>query len=317
MEERVVWLDGEFVVESQAKVSIFDSGYLHGDTAFDLARTYRHKPFRLQDHLERLYCTCRYLRLDPKMPISEMEKLALEVLDRNRHLLGSDDDFILGQNVSRGTLGLLPELSDSGRPNISIYCQPIPFRNYAKYYIVGYSLITPSTRRTPSQCLEARGKMRNYLNLIVAEQEVKAANPVCTSLLLDMDGYLTENISGNFFMVRNGKLLTPSTRNILAGITRQVTIDLAEKLGIEVSEGDFRIYDAYNSDEAFLTMTSRGQIPVSKINGVSIGTGVPGPVTSALQKALSEEVGVDIVEQFMSHLTNDERAALSNNDVME
>ena len=150
MNELVVYLNGEFVPMSEAKVSIFDRGFLLGDAVFDLTRTYNHKPFRLREHLERFYESLRYVRIDPGMSIDEMEDISLEVLKRNLPLVDRNDDLWLGQNVTRGRNAPSGTHSplDCREPTVSIYSDPIDVGLHASEYFKGIHVVTPSTRRT-------------------------------------------------------------------------------------------------------------------------------------------------------------------------
>jgi branched-chain amino acid aminotransferase len=129
--------------------------------------------------------------------------------------------------------------------------------------------------------------------------------------MLDSDGNIAEAAAGNFFWITNGKLYTPGLRNILGGITREVTMELAEQIGIPVEDGYYQPYDLYTADEAFLSTTSYSILPVTRVNGATIGRHgrVIGPVTERLLRAWHELTGVDLVAQALSHLTDAERAA--------
>ena len=125
-----------------------------------------------------------------------------------------------------------------------------------------------------------------------------------------MAGAATELTDANFFIVRNGEVITPSTQNSLPGVSRQVVLELCKKLGIPCAERAFQLYDVYNADEAFRTGTSYRMLPVSRINLRHLWKNVPGPVTRRLLDAYSEEIGLDIAGQYLSHLTAEERETL-------
>jgi branched-chain amino acid aminotransferase len=151
--------------------------------------------------------------------------------------------------------------------------------------------------------LSPRAKTHNYLNMIVAEQSVKAHDPEGWALLLDVNGNLAEGIGSNIFVVRDGKLYTPCERYVLAGISRQMTLDLARKLSIPAIEADIDLFDAVNADEMFLTSTSLCIGAVRSFNGGAVGDGrVPGPVTRRLIDAYIAEVGCDFVKQYVDKL---------------
>ena len=309
MGERVIYLNGSFVPESEARVSVLDSGFNAGDGVYDVTRTFGHKPFKLREHTERLFRSLHYTRIDCGMSLEAMEKTTLEVLERNKPLLRENEDCALWQVVSRGVRSSTGNRV-SGGATVTVYSVIVNFPEFASFYVEGAPLIIPSTRRIPPQCLESKAKITNKMNHNIAAFEAKQADPRAIPLMLDIDGNLSETSAHNFFLVINGKLCTPSDKNVLGGITKAVIFDLAKQLGIEVVEGNYTPYDLYNAEEAFLASTSPTFVPVKTINGVKIGNGVPGPVTVRLIGAWSKMVGMDIVDQALSHLDKPERDRL-------
>ncbi len=296
--ERVAYVNGELVPESQAVVSIRDRGFVQGDAVFDTTRTFGGKIFKLTEHLERFYDSLKYMRIDPGMSQQQMRGLTMQVLEANMPLLGEDDDYWVTQRVTRGVR------TDAGtKPTVIIECTPLPFAARAKYYRDGLPVVTPSIRRTPPESISPRAKVHNYINLILADQEAKANNPDAWPILLDTNGNIAEGPGSNFFVVKDGRVITPKEQNVLAGISRRTAIELAQELGMETHEADIDLFDAYTADEAFVTSTSFCICPVGSVNGSAIGSdGVPGPVTDRLQKAYSGLVGIDTVGQYLSRL---------------
>jgi branched-chain amino acid aminotransferase len=309
MEERIVYLNGAFVPESQAKVSVLDSGFNAGDGVYDVTRTFRHKPFKLREHTERLFRSLYYTRIDCGMSLEEMEKTTLEVLERNKPLLGENEDCALWQVVSRGVRSSTGNRV-SGHATVTVYSVIVNFPEFASFYVEGAPLVIPSTRRIPPQCLESKAKITNKMNHTMAAFEAKQVDPRAIPLMLDIDGNLSETSAHNFFLVIDGKLCTPTDRNVLGGITKAVIFGLAKQLGVEIVEGDYTPYDLYNAEEAFLASTSPTFVPVRTVNGAKIGKGAPGPVTVRLIAAWNKMVGMDIVEQALSHLDKQERDRL-------
>jgi branched-chain amino acid aminotransferase len=177
---------------------------------------------------------------------------------------------------------------------------PLPLTQRAKSYIEGIRVIVPAHRRIPPESLSPRVKTHNYLNMVVANQEVQAADPEAWAVLLDINGNLCEGQGSNVFVVRNGELLTPQEKYVLPGVSRQTVIDMAKQEGIPFREADIDLYDAYNADEMFLTSTSLCICPVVKINGVEIGPKgqVFGPVTKRLTDAYVRFVNHDFIAQY-------------------
>jgi branched-chain amino acid aminotransferase len=304
MREPTVYVNGNFVAASQATISVFDRGFRLGDAVFDTSRTFRHRPYKLREHLERLQRSLHFTRLDLGMSLDEVEAITLQVVERNIPLLAEHDDVWIHQVVSRGPLRA------SGASTLVVMTEPLPFASFARYYRLGVPLITPSIRHTPPQCVEPRIKTVSRLNLVLADLEVRQADADAYALLLDLDGNITEYTSGNFFIVRQGRLLTPFERNSLGGIARETVLEFAEELGIPTREADITPYDACNAEEAFITSTSKSILPVRCLNGIRIGTHLPGPITKRLLDHWSSRVEVDIVEQALHHLQPGERQEL-------
>ena len=297
-QERVAYINGEILPESEVKIPFRDRGFTAGDTVYDTARTFSKKIFKLQEHLDRLYNSLKYMRIDPGLSKEQMRDLTMQVLEANLSLLGETDDYWVSQQVTRG----VP--TDEGlKPTVLIDCAPLPFEARANYYRDGIPVIVPSVRRTPPEAMSPRAKVHNYINLQLAEMEVKAQNPNAWPVLLDMNGNLAEGPGSNFFIVKDGALITPREQYILSGLSRKTAIELALELGVEVHEVDIDLYDAYTADEAFVTSTSFCICPVSSVNGNDIADGaVPGQVTSRLMNAYSGLVGMDFVQQYLERL---------------
>jgi branched-chain amino acid aminotransferase len=309
MEQRIVYLNGAFVPESEAKVSVLDSGFNAGDGVYDVTRTFRQKPFKLREHTERLFRSLRYTRIDCGMSLEEMERTTLEVLERNRSLLRDNDDCTLWQVVSRGVRSSIGNRV-SGPATVAVYSVIVNFPEFASFYVEGAPLVIPATRRIPPQCLESKAKITNKMNHNIAAFEAKQVDPRAIPLMLDVDGNLSETSAHNVFLVIGGRLCTPTDKNVLGGITKAVIFDLAKQLGVEVVEGNYTPFDLYNAEEAFLASTSPTMIPVKTVNGAKIGKGAPGPVTLRLIGAWNKMVGMDIVDQALSHLDKQERDRL-------
>ena len=297
-QERVAWIDGEMLPESQVKVPFRDDGFVYGDAVFDTTRTFGGKIFKLNEHLDRLYNSLAYMRLDPGMSKERMAELTMQVLEANLPILGENDDYWVTQRVTRG----VPE-EGGQKPTVIIECKPLPFKARSRFYRDGLPMVTPSIMRTPPQSMSPRAKVNNYINLKLATMEVQAQDPDTLPLLLDVNGNICEGPGANFFIVKDGVVTTPKEQYILAGISRMVVMELAQELSIETHEADIDLYDAHTADEAFVTSTSFCICPVSTLNGSAIGAGsVPGPVTDQLTKAYSGLVGIDIAGQYLARL---------------
>ncbi len=299
--ERVAWFNGAFMPEHEVRIPFRDLSWVYGDGCFDMTRSFHHKLFKVQEHVDRLYRSLKYLRIDPGFGPDKMVALTNELFERNRHLLGPDDDYWVGQRISRGVKDVPGDNLDYHGPNVVLECAPLPLVQRAKLFVEGIRVIVPSHRRTPPESLTPRAKTHNYLNMVVANQEVQSADPEAWAVLLDINGNLAEGMGSNIFTVRDGQVLTPREKFVLPGVSRQTVIDLARAEGIPVAEADIDLYDSYVADEMFLTSTSLCICPVTKINGVDIGPQgqVWGPVTKRLADAYSRYVGYDFVGQYL------------------
>ncbi len=302
--ERMAYINGKILPESQVTVSFRDRGFKLGDAAFDVCRTFGGKPFKLKEHVERLYRSLRYLRIDPGLTPEEMTAVSEEVLERNRHLLGPDDDYWLAQRVSRGVDVVGGELWESEGATVIVECTPLPLKPRARFFRDGLEVITPAVRRAAPDALSPNAKTHNYLNLVVADLQARSYKTDGWPVLLDHRGFLCEGNGSNIFLVRDGSLLTPKAQYVLAGVSRQTVMDLASGLGIPVLEEDLMLQDAANADEAFVTSTSFCLCPVASYDGQVLGDGtVPGPVTERLTRAFAEMVDFDFVAQYLRHLS--------------
>jgi branched-chain amino acid aminotransferase len=303
LDEWVVWFNGKIVPEREARVPFRDRGFKYGDAVFDTTRTFAHRIFRLNEHIERLFRSLAYLDIDPGLTRRQFCDITEEVAARNLALTAPDEDIWVSQRVTRGVEAAERQAwPDYPERTVIVECRPLPFRGRAKFYRKGLELVIPSVRRPAPDTLSPRAKMQNYINLVLADLEVKAQNPEAQAILLDANGNLAEGRGSNVFFVRNGVLLTPKERYVLPGVSRQTAIDLARKLDIPVEEADLDLYDAVTADEAFITSSSWCICPASSINGRRIGgAAVPGPVTKRLMDAYVELVDCDWVGQYLKY----------------
>ena len=308
---RIAYHNGRFVPESQVLVPFRDRGFKYGDAVFDTTRTFGHRVFKLKEHVDRLYRSMRYLRIDPGLTPARMVEITEEVLAKNLPLLDPDDDYWVTQRVSRGLDESARETWPQDGATVIVECVPLPLRARAPLFRDGIRVLVPSVRRTPPEALSPRTKTHNYLNMIAGDLEVKARDPEAWAVLLDVNGNLAEGIGSNIFLVRGGALYTPREQFVLAGISRDTVMDLAREIGVTVVEKDIDLFDAYTADEAFLTSTSLCICPVRSINGNMLGGGtalggtaarVPGPVTRQLTDAYRRFVDHDFVAQYLKRL---------------
>jgi branched-chain amino acid aminotransferase len=306
MSGRVVYVNGNFVPESDAKVSIYDSALMFGDMVFEMTRSFKKKQFKLREHLERLYSSIHYARIPLVMTIDEMEEIVYDTIARNESVFEVDDEHRVMINVSRGLLSIYEDIIGvAPGPNVIIADFPLRWTvsSMGHLFDTGINAVVPSQRAIPASLLEPKVKNRSRFHYMMANIEVSSVKGADNwALLLDTDGFIAEGTGDNFFIVKKGELITPEPRNILRGISRQYVIDeLASQLGILCCEKNIEPYDVLTADEAFMTGTPFCLLPVTRFNGVAIGDGTVGKITQILIKKWSENVGLDIAQQIKSY----------------
>jgi branched-chain amino acid aminotransferase len=281
-----IYLNGKFVNKEEAKVSVFDHGFLYGDGAFEGIRSYNGVVFRLNEHIDRLYESLHTLMIDPKMSKEQMTKAVVDTLKINK-LKNGYIRLIISRG--EGDLGLDPRKC-FGRPSVIIITDKITLYP-AELYQKGMEIITIPTTKNYVNALDAELKSLNYLNNILAK--IEAANGgYMEAIMLDANGYVAECTGDNIFIIKDGVLSTPMFGR-LKGITREAILDIAKKFKIKTQEGLISRHQVYNSNECFLTGTAAELIPVVKVDGRVIGTGKPGPITLKLLKAFHESTKKD------------------------
>ena len=305
MSERIVFLNGQFVPEATASVSVFDRAFCAGDGVYDVARTFGHVPDKLAAHCNRLCRSAAYTRIPLQYTAEQLEAFAREVVAANTRAIDPRDDCVLWMIVTRGIDPPTRNPLDSAGPTVMIYTVPIAYHRFVAAYRSGANLLTATTRRTPPECLDPRAKITNKMNHIQAELEVKAVDRDAIPLMLGTDGTVAEAAWANLFFVTNGRVFTPKPRNILLGIMRENVLEIAPRASLEVVQDDYYPYDLTLADEIFLTTTSCCILPVGRFNGRQMAA--PGPVTSRLMRTWSDTVGVDFVAQAM-HFAGDKLA---------
>ncbi|MDK2901299.1 MAG: branched-chain amino acid aminotransferase [Thermosediminibacterales bacterium] len=279
-----VYINGEFVPKEEAKISVFDHGYLYGDGVFEGIRAYNGRVFRLKEHIDRLYDGVKSIMINLSETKEEMKEIILQTLRENNL-----KDAYIRVVISRGTgdLGLDPRKCP--RPTVVVIADKITLYPQ-EMYENGLKVITATTRRNIPEGVNPQMKSLNYLNNIMAKMEANQAG-VLEAIMLNNENYVAECTGDNIFIVKNGKLITPPTyAGILIGITRNAVIELAENMGIPVVEKNFTRHELFTADECFLTGTAAEVIPVVNVDGRLIADGKPGVITKKLIAAFGELV---------------------------
>lgn len=282
-----VYLNGQFVPEEEAKISVFDHGLLYGDGVFEGIRAYDGYVFKLDRHIERLYDSAKAIALEIPLSKDQMVQAILETLRVNK--LRS---AYIRPIVTRGPgdLGVDPRRC-SGKPSViiivkewkSLYGEEITKR--------GLRAIVASTRARSPDSLSQNIKSLNYLSNIMAKIEANFAG-ADEAIMLDGNGFVAEGTADNVFIVKGGKIFVPPIVTNLPGITRETVIELALQEKIPVREEFFGVPMLYAADECFITGTAAEIAPIVEIDRRVVGTGKPGPITQKLQERFRAITGI-------------------------
>jgi len=290
---------------SEARLAIYDTGIVQGVTVTEQLRTFHKRLYKLDEHLDRLFRSLRYIRLDINIKREELAAASQELVSHHAKLCDDAAELGLVQFVTPGehaAYAALPSPAPS-TPTICVHTFPLRFERWAHTMQVGAHLVTPPTRHVPPQCYDPKIKYRSRMHFYLADQEAQLVDPDAAALLLDLDGNVTETPTANFLIVERGRIVSPSPVNILPGISRAMVIELAAQRGIPFLERELQVFDVLNADEAFTTSTPYCLLPVTKINGVPVGGGKPGPLFRRLLMAWSEVIGLDIAKQIVHGAT--------------
>jgi branched-chain amino acid aminotransferase len=275
-----VYVDGEWLARPDAKISVFDSAFLVGDGVWEGLRYHKGAFIHLDRHLNRLFASAAGVRLDIGRTREELISLLTEIIERN----DMETDAHVRLMITRGTKKT--PLQDPrlvvGGPNIVIIAEhKVTDRSSTAG---GISLHTSTVRRPPPDTLDQRWNCHSKIHEVAALLEAIEAGDD-EALMLDTNGNVATCNSTNFFIVTAGEVWTSTGEHCLNGITRELVIELARAAGITAREQDFTLEAVFAADEAFVTGTYAGLTPVVAVDGRTIGTGSPGPVTAGLAAA--------------------------------
>ncbi len=303
MSNRVTYVSGQWVPETEAKVSIFDSALMFGDMAFEMTRTFNQVPFHLDDHLDRLYDSLDLLQINCGCSKDELHQLTLDTLQRNLPTEDPQMDWWLMHNISRGPLPVYESAFPDGiKPTITISAWPLITHtgSFAPTYESGIRLVVPEQQAIPEELLDVKAKTRSRQHYRIAQNQVEARGQGLWALLVDPDGFVTEGTGCNVFIVKDGQLRTPEPRNILKGVSRKVTLQLADKLGIPAEQTNLTVDDLMAADEIFCTASSFCLVHAIAFEGKELPP-APGPIFEQLVEAWKEYVGLDFVQQALDY----------------
>lgn len=290
--EQWIYLNGQYVTKENAKISIFDHGFLYGDGIFEGIRIYNGNIFKCKEHLQRLYDSAKSIMLEIPLTMNEMERTLVEVIRKNDLKSG-----YIRLIVSRGdgNLGLDPRRCP--KPNVVIIVEQLSIYP-EEAYVNGLKTVSVSTRRNIPDALNPKIKSLNYLNNILVKIQANLAG-VGEAIMLNSQGYVAEGSADNIFIIKNGILFTPPAYcGALEGITRAAIIEICERIGYKLKEQPFTLHDVYVADEVFFTGTAAEVIAVCEVDGRMIGEGKAGPITTNLLKEFRSVVEIDGVKVY-------------------
>jgi len=290
--ETIIYVNGQLVEKFKAVISVYDSGFQHGDGVYEGIRVYDNRIFMLDEHVKRLYESCKSLDIEIGVTPDEMKEIVKKTIRANREK--GFDNLHIRLQVTRGLkaqTGMNPKFN-IGKASI-VACVDVKPPIFNKK---GIKLITSTLRRYPPFLLDSKIHDCNQLNQIMANIESNRQG-ADEAIMLDINGFVAETNSTTIFMVKDGKILTPTIDHILVSITRGILIDLACQNNIEVIERNISVAEFYNADEVFICGTVGEVVPVYEIDGKKIGTEVPGKITQWLAekyKELTKKLGTPI-----------------------
>jgi branched-subunit amino acid aminotransferase/4-amino-4-deoxychorismate lyase len=297
--EPLVFWNGEFLPRSRAGLPWHDAGFVFGATATDLVRTFRHRLFRLDEHVRRFRQSCDLALIPLRHSDTELAQIATELADRNAVTLEAGGDLALVMFATPGPVGYyLGELGGAGdgEPTLAMHTFALPFARYRRMFREGAKLRVPSVRHVPAVSVDRRIKQRSRLFWWLAEREVHAVDPTASALLLDESGCVTETAAANFLIVVRGIVVSPPRRHILSGVTLAVVEELCAELGIPFEERPLSLDECKHADEAMLTSTPYGIAGVAAIDDANLPW--PGPTWRKLLDAFSRHASLDIAAQI-------------------
>ncbi len=291
----LAYLNGRFVPLREAALPVWDRGVVQGATITERVRTFRHKPFLVEPHLDRLDGSIAATGLVIPESRKELAAIIDAVVEHETRLLDPEHDIGIVLFATAGpTLADVAAHGVEHRRTTCVHAAPLPYTQWAKGFREGQRLVIPPIRQIPPDVLNPQIKYRSRLHWYLADQMAHEIDPGASALLLDRDDLLTETSAGNLFVVRGGELLTPSATITLSGISQAYVRQMAGELGLPTRTADLRVDDLWTAEEAMTSSSSYCLMPVTAVDGRAVGSGKPGPVFDRLISEWSRRVGVDI-----------------------
>jgi branched-subunit amino acid aminotransferase/4-amino-4-deoxychorismate lyase len=294
----IAWINGEYKPIAETALHVFDKGIVHGAAVTEMLRTFRHQPFRVEAHLDRLYAGIDALGFEVFVTKWELAAIVKTVVEHNAALIPTSHDLGIIVFATAGTnltyVGLAGERAECA---VCVHTFPLPFELWAEKATSGQKLVIPHVRAVPPECIDPRIKHRSRLHWVLADQEARSKVPGASALVLDLEGRITETSSGNFFAVIDGEIVTPPPERCLGGISQTLVRELAATLKIPYCERNLYPKELRFAAEAFTSSTPYCLMPVASMNEMKFKD-TPGPIYQKLIAAWNDLVGLDIIGQI-------------------
>jgi branched-chain amino acid aminotransferase len=300
--EPVAYLNDRFLPQSQAGLALNDAGFVMGATVTDLCRTFRRRPFRLEDHLRRFRVSCSSAEIGLEHQDAEIIARIDGLIERNAGFLAPEGELAIVLFATPGPIGYYlgePGGPGDGKPTFGIHTFPLPLDRYRRLFTEGARLIIPAVRQVSGQSVSPSIKQRSRLHWWLAEREARRADPFASALLLDADGFVTETAAANLLLVIGGEIVIPPRKSVLGGVSLALTCEIAEEIGIPVVERPVTADDCRFAAEAILTSTSFCIAGVRSVDGCILKW--PGPIYERLQSEWNARAGFDLRRQILSN----------------
>jgi len=299
------YLNGDWLPFAEARLAVWDAAVTQGATATDMVRTFNGVPFRLREHLRRFADSLAALGIVLPESVERIGEITAEAAAGALSASPSGSDVGVVMFATPGDyepymasgFDPFPAANAESRPTLCVHPFPLPWKRFDAWYRLGAATAIPATRQLPAAAIPPGIKHRSRLHWRLADAEARRIDPTAMALLLDERGCLTETNSGNLFVLRGDRLLTPRRETTLAGISQAFVLELAATAGLETARADLRPDDLAGADEAWLSSTTYCLAPVTRVDGRPVGSGVPGPVWRAMVARWSNAVGIDILSQ--------------------
>jgi branched-chain amino acid aminotransferase len=298
--EPVAWINGQFVPQSQAALSVTDLGIVGGLAVTEMSRTFGGKIFRLEEHLQRLAHSLEVVEFAPRWSLPELASICEWVVEHNVPQAGNDE-------LGRQELGLIlfvtaglnptyvgPQAAREAGPSVGIHTFVLQRKAYRTHFLEGVSLVCPDVRALPAEVVPRTVKSRSRLHWRMGEIAARKIDPQAVGILADADGSLTETAAGNLVVIHGQTAISPSAGQVLEGISLRTTLEFCQAAGMTIERRRVLPADLANADEAWLTSTPSAMLPVTKFAGQPIGTGRRGPLYDAILHRWSESTGCDL-----------------------